>query len=218
MLAEISSLHDQMYEIQTRKDAELKQQKEKYEKELSLQTMQIKKSGEEGTQIRELQIKKLKETVELREFQIEALNNKVRNQNSKISSENESLKQEIKHFQQLKEIEIKEISSRARDTISSTVKQFERDKAIEISHYESSIKKLKKEINNKNLDIEQLSKQSSIIQEEAQGQILAAKSEKEQLLEELREVEEQYSLTIKSEKKRVAQLAEMEKENMQNIL
>ena len=214
MLAEISSLHDQMYEIQTRKDAELKQQKEKYEKELSLQTMQIKKSGEEGTQIRELQIKKLKETVELREFQIEALNNKVRNQNSKISSENESLKQEIKHFQQLKEIEIKEISSRARDTISSTVKQFERDKAIEISHYESSMKKLKKEINNKNLDIEQLSKQSSIIQEEAQGQILAAKSEKEQLLEELREVEEQYSLTIKSEKKRVAQLAEMEKENM----
>ncbi len=169
MLAEISSLHDQMYEIQTRKDAELKQQKEKYEKELSLQTMQIKKSGEEGTQIRELQIKKLKETVELREFQIEALNNKVRNQNSKISSENESLKQEIKHFQQLKEIEIKEISSRVRDTISSTVKQFERDKAIEISHYESSMKKLKKEINNKNLDIEQLSKQSSIIQEEAQG-------------------------------------------------
>ena len=90
---------------------------------------------------------------------------------------------EIKHIQQLKEIEIKEINSRARQAINSTLKQFERDKAIEMTHYESSIKKLKKQIANKNLEIEQKDKITSTIQDEAQNEILAAKSEKEKLIE-----------------------------------
>ena len=73
LLSEISRLHDEQSNLENLKQIELNQIKNKYENEAMNQIQNLKRSQYGNNELQELNIKKLKDTVEEKDFEIENL-------------------------------------------------------------------------------------------------------------------------------------------------
>lgn len=121
------------------------------------------------------------------------------------------LENEIDHHRKLKDLEINEISRRAKDDMRSALRQLELEKNVEIRQYENRIIKLKKDLTNKDMEIEQFSKKNNGDNEEIYLELSSIKKEKQDLLEEIQTLTETTQQKVVREKERIAQLAELEK-------
>ena len=68
------------------------------------------------------------------------------------------LDNELDHQRKLKDIELNELSRRNKDDMRSALKHLELEKNVEIRQIENRIIKLKKDLANKDLEIEQQAK------------------------------------------------------------
>lgn len=73
LLSEISRLHDEQSNLENLKQIELNQIKNKYENEAMNQIQNLKRSQYGNNELQELNIKKLKDAVEEKDFEIENL-------------------------------------------------------------------------------------------------------------------------------------------------
>lgn len=121
-------------------------------------------------------------------------------ENDKLRNENEELKTECKHYKQLKDIEMKEMINTHRENMQTMAKQLERENMIEISKRENKIKKLKQEVIDKNVEIEQAHKKAVTNTEEFQNESANLRAEKQRLIEEINQIEQETKAYFEKEK------------------
>ena len=122
-------------------------------------------------------------------FEFEALKSQSKIDNDKLRGEIDEMKNEVKHTNQMKDIEIRQLTESHREEIQSTIKQIERENALTLTKLESKIKKFKHDLLNKTLEVEQASRKGAQSEEEHQQEIDNLVAEKQRLLEEISEIE-----------------------------
>lgn len=101
-MSEISRLHDEQHNLETLKQIEIGQLKNRYENEAMNQIQNLKRSQYGNNELQELNIKKLKSEVEMRENEIENLRRENKLENERLNSEIGYLKNEIKKIENQK--------------------------------------------------------------------------------------------------------------------
>jgi hypothetical protein len=99
----------------------------------------------------------------------------------------------------------------------AALRQMELEKNVEIKQCENRLAKLRKDLTGKEMEIERLSKKSTGENEEVYLELSSVKEEKQALLEEIQALTETSQLRVVREKERIAQMAELEKENMESL-
>lgn len=99
----------------------------------------------------------------------------------------------------------------------AALKHLELEKNVEIRQFENRLLKLRKEVANRDMEIEQFSKKTSGENEEVYLELSAIKKEKQYLLEEIQSLTETSQQKLVREKERISQLAELEKENLESL-
>ena len=122
------------------------------------QITQIRRSQDDGRSLMELQINKLKEALEMKDFEYESLKSQMKSEVDQIKTQNQLIENELEHQRKLKDIELTELSRRNKDDMRSALKHMELEKNVEIRQIENRIIKLKKDLANKDLEIEQQAK------------------------------------------------------------
>jgi hypothetical protein len=70
------------------KNNEIKRQREAHERELVHQVNQIKRCQDDGRSLMELQINKLRETIEMKDFEYESLKTQMKSETEQLKNEN----------------------------------------------------------------------------------------------------------------------------------
>lgn len=83
----------------------------------------------------ELQISKLRETVELKEFEAESLRAQLKSEVEQLRNQAGLLESELDHQRKLKDLEINEIARRSRDDMRAALKHLELEKNVEIRQF-----------------------------------------------------------------------------------
>lgn len=95
-----------MENLENLKQIEINQIKNKYENEAMNQIQNLKRSQYGNTELQELNIKRLKDTVEEKEFEIDNIKREAKLDNEKLSNEISYLKNEIKKIETQKAHEL----------------------------------------------------------------------------------------------------------------
>ena len=82
----------------------------------------------------------------------------MKSESDQIKTQNQLIENELEHQRKLKDIELTELSRRNKDDMRSALKHMELEKNVEIRQIENRIIKLKKDLANKDLEIEQQAK------------------------------------------------------------
>lgn len=86
------------------------------------QITQIRRSQDDGKSLMELQINKLKEAIEMRDFEYESLKQQMKSEVDQIKTQNQLLENELEHQRKLKDIELTELTRRNKDDMRSALK------------------------------------------------------------------------------------------------
>ena len=78
----------------------------------------------------ELQISKLKEAVEMKEFEYESLKGQMKGELETLRGQNQLLDSEIHHQRKLKDLEVNEIARRSKDDMRAALKHLELEKNV----------------------------------------------------------------------------------------
>lgn len=108
-MSEIAKLCEECNLIESNKRLELEKLAEQFDKDMLSQLQQNKKSQDTNLEVCELQIKNLKESIESRNHEIEALKHEQMIKELKLGEEIKSLESRLSHEQQMKEIELREL-------------------------------------------------------------------------------------------------------------
>jgi hypothetical protein len=210
-------LHDECHRLEIDKTNELRRQQEHHEREMVQQISQIRRSQDDGKSLMELHINKLKETIEMKDFEYESLKSQMKSEVEQIKTQHQLLESEMEHQRKLKDIELTELSRRSKDDMRAALKHLELEKNVEIRQYENKIIRLKKDLTSKDIEIEQQTKKTTGENEEIFLELSSIKQEKQYLLEEIQTMTEFTQNKIVKEKDRISQLATLEKENLENL-
>ena len=121
---------------------------------------QVRKSQDDGKSLMELQINKLKEAIEMKDFEYESLRSQMKSEVEQVKTQHQLLENEMEHQRKLRDIELNEQSRRGKDDMRSALKHLELEKNVEIRQFENRIIKLKKDLTNKDMEIEQQAKKT----------------------------------------------------------
>ena len=122
---------------------------------------QVRKSQDDGKSLMELQINKLKEAIEMKDFEYESLKSQMKSEVEQTRTQHQLLENEMEHQRKLRDIELNEQTRRGKDDMRSALKHLELEKNVEIRQYENRIIKLKKDLTNKDMEIEQQAKKTT---------------------------------------------------------
>ena len=86
----------------------------------------------------ELQISKLKETVEMKEFEYDSLATQTKGEIEQLKNQNALLESEIEHQRKLKDLELNEMGRRGRDDMRAALKHLELEKNVELRQFEKT--------------------------------------------------------------------------------
>ena len=86
---------------------------------------QMRKSQEEAKNLMELQITKLKEAVEVKDYEYESLKSQIRSEIEQLKGQNGLFESELEHQRKIKELEVNEIARRSKDDMRSALKHLE---------------------------------------------------------------------------------------------
>ena len=116
LLAEISRLHDEQANLENLKQIEINQLKNKYENEAMNQIQNLKRSQYGNNELQELNIKKLRDTVEEKDYEIENLKREAKLDNERLNGDVSYLKNEIKKMENQKAHELDLIKTENENT------------------------------------------------------------------------------------------------------
>ena len=86
------------------------------------QIAQIKKSQDDGKHLMELQLSKLRESLEMKDFEYESLKTQMNSQVESLRSQFKLQQTELDHQKKLKEMEITEVTRKNKDEMRSALK------------------------------------------------------------------------------------------------
>ena len=116
MLAEISRLQDELQSSEAMKQVELAQVRNKYESEAMNQIQNLKRSQYGNNEIQELNIRKLKDELEERQFEIENLKREAKLEAERLTGEINFLKNEVKKVESQKAHELELVRTENENT------------------------------------------------------------------------------------------------------
>lgn len=97
----------------------------------------------------------------MKDFEYESLRTQMKSEVQQVKTHQQLLENELEHQRKLKDIELNEISRRSKDDMRSALKHLELEKNVEIRQIENKIIKLKKDLHNKDMQIEQQAKKTT---------------------------------------------------------
>lgn len=154
LLAEVSRLHDEHANLENLKQIEINQLKNKYENEAMNQIQNLKRSQYGNNELQELNIKKLKDTVEERDFEIENLKREGKIDNERLNGEIAYLKNEIRKMENQKAHELDLIRTENENTKNNLVRN-NRKREEELKNlHEAKLKRMNYELEEKKNEIE----------------------------------------------------------------
>ena len=149
LLAEISRLHDEQASLESLKEIEINQLKNKYENEAMNQIQNLKRSQYGNNELQELNIKKLKDTIEEREFEIENLKREAKLENERSNGEISYLKNEIRKVENQKAHELDLIRTENENTKNSLNRNNKKKEEELMGINEAKVKRLNIELEEK---------------------------------------------------------------------
>ena len=113
------------------------------------QITHIRRSQDDGKNLMDLQINKLKEALEMKDFEYESLKTQSKSEVDQLKTQHQLLESEMEHQRKLKDIELIELSRRGKDDMRYVLKNLELEKNVEIRQIENKVIKYKKDLVNK---------------------------------------------------------------------
>ena len=187
LLAEISRLHDEQASLESLKEIEINQLKNKYENEAMNQIQNLKRSQYGNNELQELNIKKLKDTIEEREFEIENLKREAKLENERSNGEISYLKNEIRKMENQKAHELDLIRTENENTKNSLNRNNKKKEEELMSINEAKVKRLNIELEEKKNEIEDLHGKVKKGGKENEGELNQLVAEKTKLRIEMKE-------------------------------
>lgn len=125
----------------------------------------------------------------------------------KSGEEIKSLESRLSHEQQMKEIELRELRLQMDQEADSKVRNISKNNEISLANTESSIRKLRKELAEKIMEVEKTQNKMSKQGAEQEEELQIIKSEKDRLRLELSMAENSYRDQMLQEKDRLHKLS-----------
>lgn len=156
LLAEVSRLHDEHANLESLKQIEINQIKNKYENEAMNQIQNLKRSQYGNNELQELNIKKLKDTIDEKDFEVENLKREAKIDNERLSGEISYLKNEIKKMENQKAHELDLIRTENENTKNNLVRNNKKREEELKNLHEAKLKRANYELEEKKNEIEDL--------------------------------------------------------------
>ena len=154
LLAEISRLHDEMEQTETLKEIEINALRNRYENEAMNQIQNLKRSQYGNTELQELNIRKLKDTIEEKNFEIENLRRQAKLENERLDGEISYFKNEIKKTEHQKEYEINLLKTENENAKNNMVRTHRKNEEELSNLHEAKVRRLTYEVEEKRHQIE----------------------------------------------------------------
>lgn len=97
----------------------------------------------------------------MKDFEYESLRTQMKSEVDQLTNQYNLLESEMEHQRKLKDLELNELNRRSKDDMRSALKHLELEKNVEIRQCENRIIKLKKDLANKDMEIEQQAKKTT---------------------------------------------------------
>lgn len=215
LLDEISRLHEEKNDLEMIKNKEMELFKQEHEKNMTGVIQSIRSTHDNSKDLYEMQVRKLRETIDRQEKEIESAKAEHKLQNGRLQDSVNRLESELKHQNRLHEIELKDIKNSFQTDLKKERRILERENEIASSNQELALKKLKYEVQEKNQEINAISKKMANNENMHSIDLESLKREKEELLSEIATAEVTHANTMLKEKAKLKQINEQE---IQNIL
>lgn len=142
--------------METLKQIEIGQLKNRYENEAMNQIQNLKRSQYGNNELQELNIKKLKSEVEMRENEIENLRRENKLENERLNSEIGYLRNEIKKIENQKAHELELIRTENENTKNNLIRANKKSEEELRNLHDAKVKRLTYELEEKRTEIEDL--------------------------------------------------------------
>lgn len=156
LLAEISRLHDEQQNLENLKQIEINQIKNRYESETMNQIQNLKRSQYGNHELQELNIKKLRSEIEVKENEIENLRREAKLDNERLNGEIGYLKNEIKKIESQKAHELELIKAENENTKNNLIRANKKSEDELRNLHDAKVKRLAYELEEKRTEIEDL--------------------------------------------------------------
>ena len=186
-MAEISRLHDEQENLENLKQIEINQLKNKYENEAMNQIQNLKRSQYGNNELQELNIKKLKDTVEEREFEIENLKREAKLENERLNGEISYLKNEIRKMENQKAHELDLVRTENENTKNGLARNNKKKEEELRNLHEAKVKRLNYDLEEKKNEIEDLHAKAKRGGKENEGELNQLIADKTKLRIEMKE-------------------------------
>lgn len=216
LLDEISKLHDQCFDLDALKTQELQRVRDACEKETFMQIQAVKKSYGATQELLESQVRVAKEALEQKGFELESVQHQHRLELDRQADEIKHLQGEVKHAQKLKAMELEECKARYESEMHAKLRDAQRKAEIDQGGVESLLRKLRKELADKTLDLERVSNKLGAAVHENEDELQVLKKEKEQLRMEIEKAEMSYKDSLRNERDKIRRMTDLELQNMEN--
>lgn len=187
LLAEISRLHDEQQNLENLKQIEINQIKNRYESETMNQIQNLKRSQYGNHELQELNIKKLRSEIEVKENEIENLRREAKLDNERLNGEIGYLKNEIKKIESQKAHELELIKAENENTKNNLIRANKKSEDELRNLHDAKVKRLVYELEEKRTEIEDLHGKSKKGGKENEAELNNMIGEKSKLRLELKE-------------------------------
>lgn len=148
-MAEISRLHDEQQSLENLKQIEINQLKNRYENDTMNQIQNLKRSQYGNHELQELNIKKLKGEIEMKENEIENLRREAKLDNERLNGEIGFLKNEIKKLESQKLHELDLIKAENENTKNNLIRANKKSEDELRNLHDAKVKRLIYELEEK---------------------------------------------------------------------
>ena len=155
--------------------------------------------------------------IDQRDLEMENIRSLEKLEKNRLSDNIRALEKEIAHVKKSHAIEIKGLTHHFEVDFQSEKKRLEGEKNLEISAYNLKVKRLKKDVAEKGLELEHMAKKMHHQEEELAMENQGSKREKESLLAELKSNEIHAKNLLAQEKNKLEELNRLEQENLTKL-
>jgi hypothetical protein len=132
----------------------------------------------------------------------------------RLAEEIKHLQAELKHLKKIRVLEMDECRIHYENELNTKLREAERKQELEASSKDSGLKKLRKELADKSIEMERLANRLGSLSQESEAEMQILKGEKEHLRQEIERVESQNRETLRAEREKLRKLNDMEIHNL----
>lgn len=206
LMEENSRLKDTLVELENLKNRELALQKDELGRQTFDQLDALKRAHMGNVDIYEVQIKKLRQVIDEKQHQAEAQEHENKMVETKLREHVAQLQGELKHANQMRDLELSECKLHYDNVVEKMARETARILEAEKSNHETAIRKLKKELGDRIIEVERLTNKICKSHEDNQAEYGFLNDDKHRVELAMMELETRLRGELTSEKQRLTEL------------